>query len=93
MVKAKCWNHAYLAPEFVLCSLYRKTLTYWQFDNILNNLTNGDASIFGEDTFLEKVKKILLEKCLTLHEWLFVNSGKLLTVVEDEVQLLKMCDW
>lgn len=36
MVKAKCWNHAYLAPEFVLCSLYRKTLTYWQFDNILN---------------------------------------------------------
>lgn len=36
MVKAKCWNHAYLAPEFMLCSLYRKTLTYWRFDNILN---------------------------------------------------------
>lgn len=36
MVKTQSRNHAYLTPEYVLCLLYIKILTYWQFDNSLN---------------------------------------------------------
>ena len=71
--------------------------SFWILEEKKNLINVGLFVLFCMNVILpcllEKVKKILLEKCLTLHEWLFVNSGKLLTVVEDEVQLLKMCDW